>query len=76
MSTPHFVATVDAFVGSRERVVVRDRHPVLACQYGRHQIGDAPLDAPGPDQAALRVERTLPGMSSVPASPRAHRPAA
>jgi hypothetical protein len=42
-------------------VVVHDRHPVLNCQYGGQEFGDAYRSMPpGPGQDALRVECTLP----------------
>src|SRR3954454_22964251 len=42
-------------------VVVHDRHLVLSCQYGGHEIGDAYRSMPpGSSQGALRVECTLP----------------
>src|SRR3954453_14587325 len=42
-------------------VVVHDRHLVLSCQYGGHEIGDAYRSMPpGSSQDALRVECTLP----------------
>ncbi|MDP9429263.1 MAG: hypothetical protein M3Q47_10495, partial [Actinomycetota bacterium] len=41
-------------------VVVHDRHPVLSCQHGAQQLGDAYRSVPPrPGQCALRVDHTL-----------------